>query len=131
VEVTTPRRPGQNPLFGLRVREWLVFSRCEIISSIPLDGGFRNNVSSVLKSSGQPNWDCSSSERTLSKAASKAGVRGTFVGMITAGDARACFPNRNLPKWCAVHSRRFEEIVEIAVRIPGKSLQYFNEGSLS
>ncbi len=76
-------------LFELRTSgESLIMTfprQSEVISWAPLHGGMRTHAAHILIHSVEPNFNHLHREKVLRRAASKAGIQGTIVGMFTTG----------------------------------------------
>src|SRR5258708_5132645 len=80
----------QQPLFKIRVAEdtlVISFSRPRpVVSLAPLHGGLRTETSCIINHRFQGPFDFNDSAKILRRAASRARIQGSFVGMITNAD---------------------------------------------
>ena len=61
---------------------------CQVVSWAPLHGGFRTHVSHIVNCRTGSRCAPETEQAILRRTASKAGIKGTFVGMLTSTDIR-------------------------------------------
>jgi len=80
----------EREFFTVRIlRPMLVISfrrPCQVVSWAPLHGGFRSNVSHIVDCQVAEHSGAGTPETVLRRTAGKAGIKGTFVGMLTSAD---------------------------------------------